>query len=81
MENKEVNTCNLFGNIRTFFFIRLLAGKKSVLINCKLINSEATVNGNCLLTNNQFEFGKNISNRLVGLTIKPRPDDMIKPKK
>jgi len=74
----EANTANLFGNIRNFF-IKLLAGKKSIMINCKLLNSDAIVNGNCFLLKNDFIYGKNVENRVEGITIKfpSLPNDKV----
>ncbi len=67
----DTNTSGLFVQFK-YFLIKLLAGKKSILINCKIINSEAIVRNNVFLCGNHFAFGKNKKNREEGLTIKPR---------
>ena len=67
----EADTANLLQRIR-FFFIKLLSGKYSILVNCKLTNSDIIVRGNCLVLKNLFVYGKNVEKRLEGITIKPR---------
>ncbi len=66
----DIDTVNVFGKIRNFL-IRLLVGKKSILLNCKLISSKVTINNNTLLSNNKFMLEEDFENRPSGITIRP----------
>ena len=69
-------TTNFIGKVR-HLFIRLLAGKDSIVGNCTLINVDAIVNGKSFIYNCKFAQGKgnkakNYPNRIPGITLRPK---------
>lgn len=67
---ENYSTTGIFWSIR-IFLAKLLIGKKSAVINCKLNNCRAIVRVNSILINNIFDNRSRPDKKEEGITIFP----------